>query len=75
MEELIMFGAKATKGLEEFQKAIYELEQMITQGDVECDYIRNEIARNNGKITEDIEDRFYVAKAKAVYNYIKTVRQ
>lgn len=63
------------RGLEVYMEAIYELEQLITQGDPECDMFRNEIARQGGKIGEAQKDQFYVAKAKAIYNYIKEISQ
>ena len=63
------------KGIEAYMEAIYELEQLITQGDLECDMFRNEIARQNGKIGEAQKDQFYIAKAKAIYNFIKRMTQ
>ena len=61
--------------MQAFQESIYELEQRITQGDIECDFIRNEIVRNNGKMDETLTDTFYAAKAKAIQRYLLETMQ
>jgi hypothetical protein len=66
---------KTSKGFDAFATAIHELEQMITANCTECNLIRNEIARLGGVITPTLKERFYVAKAKAVYDYIRQVSQ
>ena len=64
-------------GARAFLEAIYELEQMATNGDEYCDSIRLEVAAalKNGTYGSELEDRFMWAKAIAVQNFIRSITQ
>ena len=64
-------------GMVAFMEAIYELEQMATQGDTYCDNLRVEVAQavKAGGMSKELEERFYWAKATAVQNFIRSITQ
>ena len=71
-------GNDEKKGMQAFMEAVYELEQMATQGDVYCDGIRAEVEvalKNGVGMSMELEERFYWAKAVAIQNFIRGITQ